>query len=70
MGDAWEWDLADGSTILARLELPARIESVWLGQRLVSRSAKGGKGGECQSSCRFLLIPYEVARDSAPSMVS
>ena len=26
--------------------------------------------GECQSSCRFLLIPYEVARDSAPSMVS
>ena len=46
MGDAWEWDLADGSTILARLELPARIESVWLGQRLVSRSAKGGKGAE------------------------
>ena len=26
--------------------------------------------GECQSSCRFLLIPYKVARDSAPSMVS
>ena len=46
MGDAWEWDLADGSTILARLELPARIESVWLGQRLVSRSAKGGKGAD------------------------
>jgi hypothetical protein len=28
------------------------------------------EGGECQSSCRFLLMPYEVARESAPSMVS
>jgi hypothetical protein len=46
MGDAWEWDLAEGTTILARLELPARIESVWLGQRLVSRSAAGGKGSD------------------------
>ena len=46
MSDAWEWDLPDGSTILARLELPARIESVWLGQRLVSRSAAGGKGAD------------------------
>ncbi len=46
MGDAWEWDLPGGATIRARLELPARLESVWLGQRLGSRSAKGGKGNE------------------------
>jgi len=26
--------------------------------------------GECQSSCRFLLNPYESARASAPAMVS
>jgi hypothetical protein len=46
MTDAWEWDLESGATIIARLELPARIESVWLGQRLVSRSATGGKGAD------------------------
>ena len=30
MGDAWEWELADGAKIIAKLELPSRIESVWL----------------------------------------
>lgn len=44
MADAWEWELADGVKITARLELPARVESVWLGPRLVSRSRDGGKG--------------------------
>ena len=46
MGDAWEWELANGGKIVARLELPARIESVWLGPRLVSRSGAGGKGAD------------------------
>ncbi len=37
----------------------------------LSDAAVGTKGvGECQSSCRFSLIAYEVARDSAPSTVS
>jgi hypothetical protein len=27
-------------------------------------------GGECQSSCRFFLIAYESARESALAMVS
>lgn len=59
MGDAWEWDLADGSTIVARLELPARIESVWLGQRLVSRSGAGGKGADH-------VVPLPAPKVEAP----
>jgi hypothetical protein len=39
----WEWRLADGDTIRAQLELPSRVETVWRGGRLVSRSAAGGK---------------------------
>jgi len=41
--DAWEWELAEDLKITARVQWPQRIESVWMGPRLVSRSTHGGK---------------------------
>ena len=60
MGDAWEWELADGAKIIARLEMPERIESVWLGPRLVSRSGAGGKGDEH-------VVPLPAPKTDRPS---
>lgn len=38
----WGWDLG-ASEVRAKLELPSRVESVWVGPRLVSRSGPLGK---------------------------
>jgi hypothetical protein len=63
--------------LIAIAERVTREQAISLGEekayaiaRLVATTPEADTVGECQSSCRFLLIPYEVARDSAPSMVS
>lgn len=39
----WEWTLASGETIVARVDPNTFVESVYVGQRLVSRSGRAGK---------------------------
>lgn len=39
----WEWRLPHGAIVRARLELPDKVESVWVGHRLVSRATDGQK---------------------------
>jgi hypothetical protein len=39
----WEWTLASSETIVARVDPKTLVESVYVGQRLVSRSGTGGK---------------------------
>lgn len=39
----WEWTLGASETVIARVDPKTRIESVYVGQRLVSRSGAGGK---------------------------
>jgi len=41
----WEWRAPSGEPIMATLELPSRVESVWLGPHLVGRSLPGGTPG-------------------------
>jgi hypothetical protein len=44
MGDlTWEWTLGVGDPIVARVDPKTFVESVYVGQRLVSRSGAGGK---------------------------
>ena len=39
----WEWLLPSGEAMIARLDPSTKVESVFVGQRLVSRSGVGGK---------------------------
>jgi hypothetical protein len=39
----WEWTLGASDTIIARVDAKSLVESVYVGQRLVSRSGAGGK---------------------------
>ena len=39
----WQWHLDSGAIVRARLELPAKRESVWVGDQLLSRSVAGAK---------------------------
>ena len=38
-----EWNVANGERVRARVDLPKKVESVWVGARLASRSPPGGK---------------------------
>jgi hypothetical protein len=40
---AWEWTLPTGQKVVAKADAATRVESVFLGPRLVSRSPAGGK---------------------------
>ena len=55
---------------LRRLDISCVLVTTTAGAPVGIVSLSDLGSGECQSSCRFLQIPYEVARDSAPSMVS
>ena len=39
----WEWGFPSGEVINASLEFPSRVETVFLGPRLISRSPPGGR---------------------------